>query len=176
MQKILAFGTSNHKNSINRQLAVYAASFFNNAIITELDINNFEMPIYSIEREKANGIPQAAHQFYKLLGTADILVISLSEHNGSYTTAFKNIFDWVSCINGKVFQDKPMLLLSTSTGSRGGITVLKAALERWPFMGGNIRASFSLPDFHKNYHAASGITNENLKDALKQAVYMVEQQ
>ena len=31
---------------------VYAASFFNDAIITELDINNFEMPIYSIERKK----------------------------------------------------------------------------------------------------------------------------
>lgn len=167
---IITFGASNNKQSINSQLAVYASSLFKDATIEVLDLNDFEMPIYSQEREKTSGIPALAQQFYQKIGSADTLVISLAEHNGSYSTAFKNIFDWVSRINGKVFQDKLTLLLSASPGPRGGVTVLNAALERWPYMGAVIKGSLSFPDFYKNFNTENGITNEALKTALLEAV------
>lgn len=173
---ILTFGASNHRTSINQQLAVYAASLFNDATVEALDLNDYEMPIYSMEREQTTGIPAPAQEFFEKIGKADALVISLAEHNGSYSTAFKNIFDWMSRINGKVFQDKPMLLLSTSPGPRGGITVLNAALERWPYMGGNIKASLSFPEFFKNFDAATGVTDETLKAKLTAAVETMQQE
>lgn len=171
---ILTFGASNNSNSINQQLAVYASSQFKDASVEVLNLNDFEMPIYSMEREQSGGIPAPAQHFFEKIGNADALVISLAEHNGSYSTAFKNIFDWMSRISGKVFQEKPMLLLSTSPGPRGGITVLNAALERWPYMGAVIKGSMSFLEFYNNFNAENGIVNENLKADLLKEIENVE--
>ncbi|HHG85108.1 MAG TPA: NADPH-dependent FMN reductase, partial [Bacteroidetes bacterium] len=62
-KKILAFGGSNSRNSINKRLANYAAHQIPEADVTLLDLNDFEMPIYSIDREKEGGIPALALQF-----------------------------------------------------------------------------------------------------------------
>ena len=47
------------------------------------------MPLFSVDKEKDNGIPTLAHEFYKTIGSADLIVISLAEHNGAYSTALK---------------------------------------------------------------------------------------
>lgn len=166
MKKILAFGASNSTKSINKQLVTYAVSLFKNTSNEILDLNDYEMPIYSIDREKKDGIPQLAHDFYDKIGSADLILISFAEHNGAYSTAFKNIFDWMSRINGKTFQEKPMLLLATSPGVRGGSSVLEIANKRFPFQGGIVKGSFSLPSFNDNFDAEKGITNPELKKQL----------
>ena len=43
--KVVAFGASNNKQSINRTLAAYAAGLIEHADVEVLDINDFEMPI-----------------------------------------------------------------------------------------------------------------------------------
>ena len=146
MKKIIAFGASSSETSINKQLVTYAANQFENTTVEILDLNDYEMPIFSIDKEK-NGIPKLAHDFYNKLGTADLIIISFAEHNGVYAAAFKNIFDWTSRVNMKVFQDKAMFLLATSHGPRGGSTVLEIAKNRFPFQGGIVKGSFSLPSF-----------------------------
>lgn len=174
IKKILAFGASNSTKSINKQLATYAASLFKKAEVELLDLNNYEMPIYSMDREKKDGIPQLAQDFYEKMGNADFILISFAEHNGAYSTAFKNIFDWTSRINGKTFQEKPMLLLATSPGARGGSSVLEIANKRFPFQGGIVKGSFSLPNFHENFDAKQGIINEELKTQLLEIVNTIE--
>lgn len=174
MKKIIAFGASSSKASINKQLATFAANQFQNASVEVLDLNDFEMPIYSVAKEKDNGIPQLAQDFYDKLGTADVIVISFAEHNGAYSTAFKNIFDWTSRINAKTFQEKPVLLLSTSPGPRGGSSVLEIAKNRFPFQGAVVKGSFSLPSFNDNFDAEKGITNEDLKNQLLEIVNSIE--
>lgn len=174
MKNIVAFGASSSKNSINKKLAVYAANQFQNAIVEVLDLNNYEMPIYSVDRESETGIPQLAKDFYEKLGLADLIVISFAEHNGSYSAAFKNIFDWISRINSKTFQEKPMLLLSTSPGPRGGATVLEIAKNRFAFQGGIVKGSFSLPSFAANFDSEKGITNLDLKNQLLEIINSIE--
>lgn len=49
---VLAFGTSNSKHSINKTLAYYAAQQISEADVKLLDLNEFEMPIYSVDREQ----------------------------------------------------------------------------------------------------------------------------
>ena len=173
-KKILAFGASSSKNSINKQLATYTANQFKNVSVEILDLNDYEMPIFSIDREKENGIPQLAHDFYAKLGSADLILISFAEHNGAYSTAFKNIFDWASRINGKTFQEKPMLLLATSPGARGGSSVLEITKNRFPFQGGIVKGSFSLPSFNDNFDSEKGITNDELKKQLLEIVNSIE--
>ena len=147
MKKIIAFGASSSKASINKEFATYVAYQFQNASIEILDLNDYEMPIFSVDKEKENGIPQLAQDIYAKLGSADLIIISFAEHNGAYSTAFKNILDWTSRINMKTFQEKPMLLLATSPGPRGGSSVLEIAKGRFPFQGGVVKGSFSLPSF-----------------------------
>lgn len=174
MKNIIAFGASSSKTSINKQLAVYTANQFENATVDVLDLNDYEMPIYSVDKESDNGIPQLAHDFYEKLGAADLIIISFAEHNGVYSTAFKNIFDWISRINSKTFQEKSMLLLSTSPGPRGGATVLEIAKNRFPFQGGVVKGSFSLPSFGANFDSEKGIINIELKNQLLEIVKSVD--
>jgi len=173
-KKILAFGASSSKKSINKQLATYTANLFKDAKAEILDLNDFEMPIYSMDKEKEDGIPQLALDFYAKIGDSDLIIISFAEHNGAYSSAFKNIFDWMSRINGKTFQEKPVLLMATSPGARGGSSVLEIANNRFPFQGAIVKGSFSFPSFNDNFDAEKGITNEDLKKDLLKIVDSIE--
>jgi chromate reductase, NAD(P)H dehydrogenase (quinone) len=171
MKKILAFGASSSKNSINKKLAMYASGKFDDADVELLDLNDYEMPIYSVDREKADGIPDKAMLFASKIDSCDLLIISFAEHNGAYSTAFKNIFDWVSRIPGRdTWGDKDMLLLSTSPGKRGGATVLEIAKNYFPHCGGNIIGTFSLPDFYHNFDENKGIIDEKLNADLEKII------
>ena len=171
--KILAIAGSNSEVSINKQVVTYAASLFegNNAVEV-IDMNAFEMPIYKHEREVAGGVPQLAHDFAAKIDSADVLLISLSEHNGTYSTAFKNVFDWVSRIKDrKVWNQVPMLLMATAPGGRGGLGVLEAAEKRFPLHGGNIVGTFTLPFFGDNFNKEEGkISNEEKNSELKEKI------
>ena len=172
---IIAFGASNSKHSINQQLAHYAALQFGDEV-RMLDLNDFEMPIYSIDREMENGIPEEALEFLDIIAEADLLVISMAEHNGAYTTAFKNILDWTSRSEPKLFQNKPIFLLSTSPGGFGGGNSMQLALTRFPKHAGEIIGHFSLPKFQENFN--NGITDAELHEqfntALKDAKKVLE--
>ena len=174
MKKILVFAGSSSKSSINKQLAVYAAQQFQNAELDILDLNDYEMPLFSVDKEKENGIHNLAHDFYNKIASADLIVLSLAEHNGAYSSAFKNILDWTSRINNKTFQQKTMLLLATSPGARGGATVLDIASKRFPFQGAEVKGTFSLPTFFENFDAVHGIINPELKNQLLEIIHAIE--
>lgn len=164
--KVVAFGASSSKNSINRKLAAYVAGLIPSAEIRVLDLNDYEMPIYSIDREIESSIPKEAAKFVHELEWADTIVVSFSEHNGAYTTAFKNIFDWASRVKLKMYEGKKMILLSTSGGPRGGQTVLEIALDRFPRHGADIIGSMAVPVFKENFHIEQGLHNPELKEKL----------
>ena len=52
MKKIIAFGATSGKNSINKQLATYAANLFPNVFVKELDLNEYKMPVFSVDLKK----------------------------------------------------------------------------------------------------------------------------
>ncbi|MBF4463811.1 NADPH-dependent FMN reductase [Flavobacterium sp. LC2016-12] len=169
--KIIAFGGSNSTQSINKHLATYAASLFENAEVEILDLNDFAMPLFSVDLEKEVGQHDLAKAFLAKLGSADILVVSLAENNNNYSAAFKNLFDWCSRIAKEVFQQKPMLLLATSPGSRGGASVLEIGRNALPRYGADIKATFSLPAFNANFDLNQNkITNAELDKELRNLI------
>ena len=169
--KVLAFGTSNSRNSINQKLARYAATQIDDADVTLLDIHNLEMPIYSEEREKESGIPAFAHDFYQAIGEADAIVISFAEYNGSYTAAYKNLFDWASRIDMKVYQNKPMIMLAASPGAGGAQSVLAAAEGSAPFFAADVKGALSLPNFFDNFDVEKGeVTDETFNQQLNEII------
>jgi NAD(P)H-dependent FMN reductase len=169
--KIIAFAGSSSENSINKKLATYAASLFENAEVEVLDLNDYKMPLFSVDTENEIGQHLLAKAFLDKIATANFLVVSLAEHNGNYSVAFKNILDWSSRINTKFFQEKPMLLLATSPGPRGASTVLELAKTSFPRFGTTIKGSFSLPSFNDNFDMENGkISNQELNKQLKEMV------
>ena len=174
IMKVLAFAASNSAQSLNKQLATYAAGLLgqkDNVEVEILDLNDFEMPIYSSDRENASGLPQLAKDFYAKIGEADALIISFAEHNGTYTAAYKNIFDWTSRVDMKVYQETPTLLLATSPGPGGAATVLAQAKTSAPYFAGNVKADLSIPSFYDNFDLEKGeLSNPELKDKLESAL------
>ena len=173
MKNIIAFAGSNSKKSINKQLASYVANQINSVETKILDLNDFELPLYGIDYETENGIPDNAQKFLDEIKASDGIILSLCEHNGAYSAVFKNLYDWMSRIDGKLWSNKPMLLMATSPGGRGGATVLEIAKGRFPFMGGNIIADFSLPSFAQNF-LDDGIVEAKLKQELADAISKFE--
>lgn len=168
--KVLAFAATNSKQSINKALLGYALSLVEGIEVEWVDLNDYEMPIYSIERNEA-GIPALAQEFKNKINAADAIACSLAEHNGAFSTAFKNVYDWVSRIDMNVFGQKPMLLLSTSPGARGGISVLTLAANTFPWFGGNVVGQYALPSFYETFDQEAGkIINQEADEQLRAQV------
>lgn len=169
--KVLAFAASSSQNSINKQLVNYTAKQIENAQVELLDINDYEMPLFSEDREKALGQPELAKAFYQKLGEAEMIVISFAEHNGSYTAAYKNLFDWTSRINMKVFQNKPVIMLATSPGPGGAGSVLASAVGSAHFFAADVKGSVSVPSFYDNFDVEKGeLTNPSLVEKIQSVI------
>lgn len=166
--KILAFSASSSKKSINKKLVTYATRLIESSHVDILDLNDYELPLFSEDKENELGKPALAQSFLEKIAGCDALVISFAEHNGSYSAAYKNLFDWCSRINPKVFQNKPMVLLSTSPGARGGASVLTQAVSSAPFFAGEVKGSCSVPSFYENFDMKNScINNEEIKLSLQ---------
>ena len=164
--KILGFAGSNSKNSINKELLNYTLNQIEGAEVNVLDLNDFEMPIYSIDRQEETGFPQQAIDFHQAIVDADGIVVTLAEHNGNFSVALKNILDWVSRIDMAFLKDKKLLLISSSPGGYGGGNVLEVATKYFgQFASGEIVASSTFPSFYDNFKEGE-IVNEELKATI----------
>ena len=172
--KIIGFAGSNSKKSINKSLVQYTSTLFESASIELLDLNDYEVETFGIDKLDTNGVPSKIIALANKIDNVNLLVISLAEHNGTYSSAFKNIYDWLSVIpNRKVLGKTPVLLLATSPGDRGGAGVLKAAIERFPIDGSEILESFSLPNFDDNFKDEN-ISNITLRLEIIQKVNKIK--
>lgn len=160
MKNIITIGGSNSRASINKQLAEYVGGLMDEVEVINIDLNDYDLPLYSIDIENESGFSNDLNKLNAVVEGSDGIVISLAEHNGAYSAAFKNAFDWLSRIEGKVWRNKPMLLLSTSPGPRGGQSVMDLALSRFPFNGGNIIGSMTFPSFGQNFKDGEVINDE----------------
>lgn len=169
-KKIIVIGASTSKNSINKSFANYVGDQLNNVDLVKVDISNYNsLPIFSVDLEEESGAPKEVVDLNTQFKSADGFIISFAEHNGSYAAGYKNVIDWISRQEGKVFNDKSTLLLSTSPGARGGATVLGSAVAGYPHLGANIVDSFSLSSFYDNFVGGT-LSNEELKLTLVEKI------
>ncbi|GAB5450451.1 MAG: NAD(P)H-dependent oxidoreductase [Halioglobus sp.] len=174
--KVLAFAASNSSKSINKNLVRYAASLLPDGDVEIIDIDDYAMPIYSSDLEEAHGIPEAASRFLDKIAQADALLISYAEHNGNYTVAYKNLFDWASRQNREVYQGKPITMLSTSPGAGGAKNVLSLAVGSAHVFAGKVMASLSVPEFFKHFDRDEGVlTDPELVKQLEETLLPLQQ-
>lgn len=166
-KKILAFAGSNHAMSINHQLVEFTASLLGDMEVKVLDVRDWEIPMYSINMDP-DQTPEKILELISLIKEYDGFIIASPEHNGSTPAFFKNIIDWLSRRGENVFDKKPLFLISTSPGPRGGSTNLKYLIHSLPYQGAVIAATFSLPSFYDHFKEGQ-IIGDHL-GALKESI------
>ena len=150
MRKILAIAGSNHATSIHYQLVEFTASLIEGAEVTVLDMRGWKIPVYSIDFDP-DQTPNEITELIMLMEEYDGFIIASPEHNGSISAFFKNILDWLSRRKKQVFEEKPVLLMSTSPSEKGGTNGLDYLLHALPYQGAEITSTFSLSSFQKNF-------------------------
>jgi len=167
--KILAIPASNRRKGLNRQIIEHAARLLEGGLVADaeveiLDLNEYELPIFSVERHEEMGIPALAQEFWDRIGAADAVIVSFAEHNASYSVAWKNIYDWTSRIDMGVYQDRKVAFFATSPGGRGGQSVLENATMTAPFFKADLVGTLSIPSFGENFDTEAGeISNPELR-------------
>jgi chromate reductase len=78
-----------------------------------------ELPLYDEDLE-ATSFPHVATQMAEEIRRADGLIICTPEYNNSVPGVLKNAIDWLSRLPKQPFSEKPVALMSVSTGSFGG--------------------------------------------------------
>lgn len=167
MKNILALSGSLSSGSINHQLLEVAAAQVQGLGVRLVSLRDFPMPLYSSDLEQ-EGIPAQVRELRGLFDAADGFIIAVPEYNSSVPAGFKNAIDWISRTGGKPFQEKPVLLMSTSPGGRGGASVQQHLLRVLPFWGAQVVGIFSLPRF--NEHLVEGKLNEAFQGPLNEAL------
>ncbi len=132
--KFLVFAASHRKLSLNRRLAVLAASAVEKAGHTALfkEYAELDMPVFNDELCSTQGVSAVGNPFAECASSADGIVLSAPEYNWSYPGSLKNILDWTSCIKPQPLSGKKIFLMCATPGDRGGVAGimhLKAPFE-----------------------------------------------
>lgn len=171
MKNILAFAGSNSSTSINHILVNYIAKQMTEHQVKVINLKEYPMPIYSEDLEKEEGFGSWVRVLNNDIAAADALLISVNEHNASWSAFFKNTIDWLSRLDRNFLAGKKVLLMSTSPGRGGGAKALQYGKEVLPKFGAEIVESFSLPSFHHTFSVDKGtITDENMQLGLQEVL------
>ena len=133
MVKVLAFSGSARKASFNQAVAAVAANGAKlaGAEVTLINLGDYPMPIFNEDDESANGMPEKAEEFKRLLLGHDAFIIVSPEYNSSYPALLKNAIDWASRMQEgekplQAYKGKPVAIMAASAGALGGMRVLVA--------------------------------------------------
>ena len=125
---ILAFAGSARNDSWNKKLVRIAADGARaaGAIVTEVDLANYPMPIYDGDLEAREGQPNNAKALKALMVENDGFLIASPEYNSGYSPLLKNAIDWTSRpfpneTRLLAFAGKTAALMSASPGTLGGL-------------------------------------------------------
>ena len=127
MVKVLAFSGSARKASFNQAVAAVAANGAKlaGAEVTLINLGDYPMPIFNEDDESANGMPEKAEEFKRLLLGHDAFIIVSPEYNSSYPALLKNAIDWASRMQEG---EKPLQAYKGKPGFSGGA----GRYQAWP--------------------------------------------
>lgn len=169
MKKILAFAGSNSSKSINKTFVKYVANQVDTA--TEfIELENYDAPLYGIDLEEKNGIPEATQRLNEKISQFECIIISANEHNGASSAFFKNHIDWLSRNDRNFLSGKKLFLLSTSPGRGGAKMSLSYLAQVLPRFGAEVISQFSLPSFGHSFSEDQGITDKEQKNKFDVAL------
>lgn len=118
MTKIAVIVGSTREGSYNRALGKLAVKALEShgAIVTDVDLAEFDLPLYSAALE-ANAFPADAERLKALFAAQDGLLFVSPEYNGSLPPLLKNAIDWASRPTG----DESLVALTAYRGKASAV-------------------------------------------------------
>ena len=173
--RILAFSGSLREGSLNMKLVRNAATGARaaGAEVTELDMRELPLPVYSGDLEAAEGLPDNARKLKGLLKEHDGFLIGSPENNSMFSSAIKNMVDWTSwteqdepplvCFRGKI-----AAIMSASPGGLGGLRGLphlRLMLENISVL--VIPEQKAIPAAHEAFDGDGRLSDAKQRDAVE---------
>jgi NAD(P)H-dependent FMN reductase len=171
--KVLVFGASLSKTSLNDRLAALAAQVLGRAEcdVDRAHMTDFDCPSFDFDVEKAGRFPTGAQRLKERLMEADAVVISSPEYNASMSGVLKNVIDWTSRLRPQPFIRKQGLLMSASPamgGGNRGLWALRVPLEH---LGARIYPDmFSLAQAHEAFNADGTLVSSELQARFESTI------
>jgi chromate reductase len=168
MVKIAAMTGSVRRGSLNVALATAAleAAAANGAVVDNIDLGTYPLPIYDGTLEELHGPPITAVALTERLASADGLFIASPEYNGGPTGLLKNTIDWVTRVDMVAFQSPLIGLMAATPGGKGGVHSLGITESIFAWMKCTTHDSFSLPRAHELL--IDGTASAELRERLDQ--------
>ncbi|HKW11268.1 MAG TPA: NAD(P)H-dependent oxidoreductase [Gemmatimonadaceae bacterium] len=171
--RVLVFGASLRKNSLNDLLASLAATTIEEKgwIADRATLTDFECPSYDSDVEQDVGVPAGAQRLRDRLIATDAFVIASPEYNSSMPGILKNVIDWTSRIRPQPFNGKQCLLMSASpsmSGGNRGLWSLRVPLEH---LGARVYPDmFSLAEAHQAMEKGGKIKSDVLQERFDSTI------
>ena len=171
--KLLVFGASLRRDSLNCRLASHAADVIRSKggsadFATMLD---FDCPSYDLDFEMTQPLPIGAQRLKDKLVAADAFLISSPEYNASMPGYLKNVIDWTSRFRPQPFNGRQGLLMSASpsmVGGNRGLWALRVPLEH---LGARLYPDmFSLAQAHEALDAEGKIKDPTLTKRFESTI------
>ena len=117
-RNVLGICGSLRGKSFNRQALLAAAEVMPPRM--RLTIASYDaIPLYNQDLQD-QGLPIAVTALAQEIREADALLIASPEYNYSISGVLKNAIDWLSRVPAQPFKDKPVAVMSATTGPVGG--------------------------------------------------------
>ena len=166
--KVLAFAGSLRKDSYNK--ALVRAAF-------EVAPENVSIEIFDLEgippfnNDDVNNPPSKVIEFKEKIKNADGLLIATPEYNYSVPGILKNAIDWASRpVQGNPLEDKPVAIMSASTGRLGGARAQYHLRQTFVFLNMHPinRPEVMVSAAAENVDANGKLTNEQTRKLIRQ--------
>ena len=118
--RIAAISGSLRKASTNTALLRLASELAPAGRTEFVFVDYLDVPIYNGDVE-AVGIPESVKRVAEIIKNADAVYIASPEYNYTIAAPLKNIIDWLSRVEGKIFNEKPVAILSCAASNGGGV-------------------------------------------------------
>ncbi len=113
--KLLGISGSLRAESYNTMLLAEAARLFAPESYSMADLN---LPLFN---EDIADKPESVLRLHAAIVAADAVIIATPEYNKNLSGVLKNALDWVSMVRPAPWTQKPVAILSASSGITGGV-------------------------------------------------------
>jgi chromate reductase, NAD(P)H dehydrogenase (quinone) len=168
--RILAFAGSLRKGSYNKAIVRAAV---------ELAPENVSIEVFDLEgippfnNDNINNPPTKVVDFKEKIRNADALLIATPEYNYSIPGVLKNAIDWASRPpKGNPLEDKPVAIMSASTGRLGGARAQYHLRQTFVFLNMHPinKPEVILSNAAENIDANGTLTNEQTRTLIRQLI------
>ena len=174
MKNVLFLSGSQRKDSFNRRLLNNLAKRIEGKVVIDMvKSGEVDFPLFDQDMEFNPEIQENVFAFHARISSSDAMVIACPEYNGLITPFLKNTIDWVSrlqylnsgCANA--FIDKPVLLVSASTGWSGGAVGLPSARTLFGYVGCHVMGgSITIPNINQHINEFEMVFNSDYENLI----------